>query len=223
MVTSCVRVATCRLNVVKARQWNYRMNKRVGIYAGAFDPVHSGHIGFALQALNAGRLDEVYFVPERAPRGKDGITHYAHRIGMLRQALRPYPKLKVLDLPDRQFSVGSTLPRLTKRFPHAQLSFVMGSDVIESLPRWPKVAQLLEQCELVIGVRAGVSKLELLETLEALLIFPPMVTLIDSKQPHLSSGAIRRALRLNLPVHGLLTSVFRYARTQWLYVSVSSD
>jgi nicotinate-nucleotide adenylyltransferase len=195
--------------------------RRLGIYAGAFDPVHSGHIGFALQALKAGRLDEIYFVPEQSPRGKVGITHYAHRISMLRQALKPYPNLKVLDLPERRFTIRTTLPRLTKLFPDAQLSVLLGSDIAVQLPKWPGIEQLLEQCELVIGMRKTESKLGLLENLDQLSPFPSMVTLVDSNAPHLSSSRIRQALRHNLPVHGLLASVTRYAKKQWLYVSLS--
>jgi len=195
--------------------------KRIGTYAGTFDPVHSGHIGFALQALQAAWLDEVYFMPERLPRGKDGITHYGHRVGMLRQALKPYPNLHVLDLPDRRFTVGGTMPRLVNRFPEDQLCLLVGSDVIKNLGQWPKVDQLLEQCELIIGLRAGQQKLEVFEMLEALPLFPPMVTLVDSRAPHLTSRVIREALRYNRPVRGLLASVWRYAHAQWLYVSLS--
>lgn len=204
-----------KLHVLRARPL------RVGIYAGTFDPVHSGHIGFALQALKAGRLDEVYFVPERHPRGKVGITHYAHRISMLKQALKPHPNLHVLDLPDSQFTPSTTLPRLTALFPDAQLSLLMGSDVVQGLAQWPKVTQLLEQCELVVGLRVPQLKLELLEVLEELPIFPPMVTLVNSQAPQLSSRDIRSALQHNQPAHGLLSSVFRYASAQWLYASFS--
>jgi nicotinate-nucleotide adenylyltransferase len=224
MATLCARVAIYQPNVAKARRWTCLMTeRRIGIYAGAFDPVHSGHIGFALQALKAGRLDEIYFMPERVPRGKTGITHYAHRVGMLRQALKPHPNLKILDLPEQYFTIRVTLPRLTKLFPDDQLSLLMGSDVAEHLSTWPSIEKLLEQCELVIGMRKSQSKLTLLETLEQLPTFPQMVTLIDSNAPHLSSSRIRQALRNNLPVRGLLTSVLRYAHAEWLYASIPTD
>jgi len=40
---------------------------RVGIYSGGFDPVHAGHIVFALKAQKVAGLSQIYFVPERRP------------------------------------------------------------------------------------------------------------------------------------------------------------
>ena len=48
---------------------------RIGIYAGTFDPVHAGHVAFALQSLEAAKLDRVYFLPERRPRGKRQVKN----------------------------------------------------------------------------------------------------------------------------------------------------
>ena len=78
---------------------------KVGIFSGTFDPVHAGHIAFALEAMESAGLDKVYFLPESMPRRKSGVTHYAHRLAMLELALKPYNKLSILELPDKQFSV----------------------------------------------------------------------------------------------------------------------
>lgn len=40
---------------------------RIGIYSGSFNPVHAGHIAFALQALESANLKTIYFLPERRP------------------------------------------------------------------------------------------------------------------------------------------------------------
>lgn len=197
--------------------------RRVGIFAGTFDPVHAGHIGFALQALRAGRLDMVYFVPERRPRRKSSVTHYAHRLAMLKQALKPYPRLRILELPDRQFTVHNSLPRLRQQLPNANLALLIGSDVAMSLKDWPHIEQLLDSCELVIAARGTDQKLAILNLLEQLPIFPLAVTLIGSAAPDMSSSFMRSALRRNLHTHGLLSSVRRYARSEWLYASVSSE
>jgi nicotinate-nucleotide adenylyltransferase len=71
-------------------------NNRIGIYSGTFDPVHSGHISFALQSLKAAKLDKVYFLPERRPRNKQQVEHFGHRVAMLKRAIKPYPEFNVL-------------------------------------------------------------------------------------------------------------------------------
>ncbi|MEI9913739.1 MAG: adenylyltransferase/cytidyltransferase family protein [Candidatus Saccharibacteria bacterium] len=40
--------------------------RKIGIYAGSFDPIHLGHITFALQAIEQAGLDKVYFLPEES-------------------------------------------------------------------------------------------------------------------------------------------------------------
>jgi len=100
---------------------------RVGIYPGTFDPVHVGHIAFALQAMKSAKLDYLYFLPERSPRRKTDITHYGHRVAMLRRAIRPHVQFGLLDLPTKQFSVLKTLPELRKHVgQEATVVFVVG-------------------------------------------------------------------------------------------------
>jgi nicotinic acid mononucleotide adenylyltransferase len=71
---------------------------RIGIYAGTFDPVHAGHVSFALHAMTVAQLDEVYFLPERLPRYKPGAAHFAHRVAMLKRAVKPHPDLQIIEL-----------------------------------------------------------------------------------------------------------------------------
>src|SRR4051812_33685276 len=126
---------------------------RIGIYAGTFDPVHAGHVTFALQAMEAAGLDKVYFLPERRPRNKQHVEHFGHRVAMLKRAAQPHPQFEVLELVDVSFSVERTLPKLRQQFADDELVFLFGSDVVVSLQSWPKSELLLKDNELVIGLR----------------------------------------------------------------------
>lgn len=198
------------------------MTKRIGIYAGAFDPVHSGHIAFALQAAKAAKLDLVVFMPERRPRYKPDVTHFGHRTAMIARAVQPHAKLALLELPDMYFSFKKTLPKLRKEFKDAQLAMLMGSDVVASLKNWPGAEQLLEQSELVIGLREGQRAETIMEELE-IFDLAPKVTIIKSLEPGISSGKIRQALRQDSSSAGLLDSVRGYARNHWLYTSLEKS
>jgi nicotinate-nucleotide adenylyltransferase len=195
---------------------------RIGIYAGTFDPVHSGHVAFALQALQAAKLDEVYFLPERQPRAKRQVEHFGHRVGMLERALRPHPRLHVLEMVDVNFSVRRTLPRLRQRFPEVRLVFLFGSDVVPGMAAWPHAGRLLEDTELVIAVRSRDNREELRKLIEAWPQPPEAVTIFDSYAPSVSSRLVREALRRgDQDVPGLLSSVERYSDRHWLYVSLA--
>lgn len=165
--------------------------KRIGIYSGTFDPVHAGHVSFAVQALEAGKLDAVYFLPERRPRDKTGSEHFGHRTAMLVRATRPHRRLHVLELEDVSFSVATTLPRLRKRFPKAQLVLLVGSDVAQYLPTWPNADQLLQQVELLVGVRAADNLTVVQEMIGRWPVQPQAVTIVESFAATVSSRSIR--------------------------------
>jgi nicotinate-nucleotide adenylyltransferase len=195
--------------------------KRVGIYAGTFNPVHAGHITFALQALLAAQLDMIHFLPERRPRDKQHVEHFAHRVAMLKRALAPHPQFEILELVDVSFSVERTLPFLRQQFPDSELVFLFGSDVVAGLPNWPNVHRLLESAELVIGLRENDDHDATQRIIEDWPTQPKLLTMFPSYAPHVSSVRVRDALRQRQPVSGLLTSVERYSDHNWLYVSLA--
>lgn len=195
-------------------------NKRIGIYAGTFDPVHAGHITFALQAVAAAGLDMVYFLPERRPRAKQQVEHFAHRVAMVKQAAMPHPQFGVLELVDMNFSIGRTLPKLRQQFEDAELVFLFGSDVVTGIPDWPNAATLLEE-EFVIGVRSQQKREDIKKAVDGWDPQPRAVTIFDSYAPDISSGQVRDALRAGKQAAGTLKSVERYSDHHWLYVSLN--
>jgi len=194
------------------------MIKRVGIYAGTFDPVHAGHVTFALQAREAAHLDMVYFMPEREPRRKVGVELYGHRYAMLERAVRPHTHLAVLDTTDKYFSVTRTLPRLQQLFPNSEIVLLLGSDVAQFLPQWQHVDTLVKNASFCIGIRAGADRTVIEQIFSQLGLPPERLTLIDSFAADVTSSGIRDALRSRRTVRGLLTSVYKYAQKEWLYL-----
>ncbi len=127
---------------------------KIGIFAGTFDPVHHGHIAFALAAAEHEQLEKVILLPERHPRNKVGITPFDDRLAMLELAARDYRNVEVLALPEDRFSVARTLPELHRRY-GAQLVLLIGSDVVPSLARWNDLAVLLSSVEFLVALRHG--------------------------------------------------------------------
>jgi nicotinate-nucleotide adenylyltransferase len=196
-------------------------SKRIGIYAGTFDPVHAGHVSFALQAIAAAKLDRVYFLPERRPRDKQHVEHFGHRVAMLNRAAAPHPQFGVLELVDVSFSVKRTLAWLERAVAGDQLVFLFGSDVVPGLAAWPQADRLLAGSELVIGLRHQHDRAGIHKIIEAWPVQPLAVTMFASHAPDVSSGLVREALRTHRSTRGLLTSVERYSDHHWLYVSLA--
>src|SRR5690349_21472123 len=118
----------------------------VGVYAGTFDPVHAGHLSFALDAQRQLDLDTVYFLPERLPRNKPWVEHYGHRVAMLRRAIKPHSTLALLELVDKQFTLNRTLPQLKRQFHNVNIVLLMGSDAFVNVPLWQDEHEYLKDC-----------------------------------------------------------------------------
>lgn len=132
------------------------MSRNIGIYSGTFDPIHPGHIAFAEEAMRACELDEVVFLPEQNPRGKDGVTDMVHRVALIERATAAIAGLRVVQLASEQFTVQQTLPELRQAFKGSHMTFLVGSDVARTfLYRWEGLDVLLREAALAIGLRSS--------------------------------------------------------------------
>ena len=195
---------------------------RIGIYSGTFNPVHAGHVAFALQAAEEANLDRLYFLPERRPRHKKHVEHYGHRVAMLRRALAPHPKLDVLETDDVSFTVRRTHHRLQLQFEGAQLVYLVGSDVVRHLGSWENSELLLSSSEIVVGIRANDSTASVEPFLATLPVVPRDMHILQSTAAEVSSQRVREGLRERRYVAGLLSSVAHYSNNNWLYISLST-
>jgi len=193
--------------------------RKVGIYSGSFDPIHLGHITFALQAIEQAGLDKVYFLPERAPQGKFIYEHFGHRVAMIKTSIKPHSKLALLELDNKTFSVNKTLPALERIFKNSKLVFLFGSDKVAGLMDWPNASRLFDSSEIVIGLREGSSAKSIEIDCKD---WPKQPTkVIESYNPTLLSTEIRQSLQSGQAAKGLAKSVATYIRQNWLYISIS--
>lgn len=195
---------------------------RIGIFSGSFDPVHKGHIAFAKAAMEDANLDTVYFLPETLPRHKPGISHIGHRVAMLKLATRGQARLKVLDMPDKRFSVATTLPRLLHKFKGDTLLLVLGSDVVMHLPQWAMAEELLRHMGLIVAIRADSEVGSVMEVITSMPRPLKELHIIASQEPALASKRVREQLRHSKSSPAVLPSVNSYAKKHWLYDSITT-
>jgi nicotinate-nucleotide adenylyltransferase len=189
------------------------MMKKVGILAGTFDPVHQGHIAFALAAASVAGLEKIVFLPEAKPRRKHQTTSIKHRLAMLELALKPYKQLEVLNLNQEQFTVADTLPKIEKRFPGSELYLLVGSDVLPSLKKWPNIDKLVDKVKIISGQRlVNKPKPKSADTIN-----------IYTNFADLSSSAIRAKLPKVKTPHGITRTVADYIAKNKLYAGVSAS
>lgn len=188
---------------------------RIGIYSGSFDPVHVGHIVFALKAQKVAGLEEIYFVPERRPLIGAEPEHYVHRSVMLKHALKPYRQFKIFDLPDARLT-SKSLSRVIETMSAADFSLLTTAS--ELLWHEGELPALYQKMHLVVAVTSHAQMAEVLTRISSSDHLFGNITFIDIGTDHVSSTAIRQSIRSGKPVRGILPSVWRYARKQWLYL-----
>lgn len=134
---------------------------------------------------------------------------------MLKSALKPYKQFDVFDLPDARLTSRS-LTRVIEALPQANFSLLTTAS--ELLWHEGELPNLYHKLHLVIAVTSHAQMAEVLARLTSDKELYGNLTFIDIGTDHISSTAIRQSIRMGKPVRGILPSVWRYARRQWLYL-----
>lgn len=195
------------------------MHRHIGIYAGAFDPVHQGLIAFARETKDFFGLDSVAFLPEALPYHKPQITDVQHRIALLQHELAAYPGLCVAQLRTPRFTVQAALPEIYARFGSSGLVFLFGSDVVPSFVHWPGIGLLLKNHVFAIGLRAQDTEADVAKVfaaLEAEYRIPARWVALRTSNHAASSSAVRAQ---DDGFVGMSAAARQYIHDQGLYVS----
>lgn len=133
---------------------------RIGIMGGTFNPIHLGHLIAAEQAREGMLLQEVWFMPSNIPPHKEPETGAAaeQRLEMVRRAITGHPHFRVNDLELRlggkSYSVN-TVAELRKRHPDHEFYFIIGGDMVQYLPNWYRIEEMVRQVFFIGLQRAG--------------------------------------------------------------------
>ncbi|WP_042345770.1 nicotinate-nucleotide adenylyltransferase [Bacillus massiliigorillae] len=186
--------------------------KKVGILGGTFDPPHIGHVIVANEILTALELDEIRFMPNHTPPHKEktqGVSN-EDRVEMLRLSIKDNPKFTLelieLDSPGASYTFY-TMEKLKEKEPDTAFYFIIGADMIEYLPKWHRIDELVGLVQFV-----GVQR-------------PPFTTnttypieLIDAPLIYLSSSIIRKKVKNGVSIKYLVApAVEEYIEENSLY------
>jgi nicotinate-nucleotide adenylyltransferase len=137
----------------------------IGIFGGAFDPVHNGHLFVAEAVREACGLARVLFVPTRHGHHRGApLASAAARADMIRLAIAANTAFAFDDSDLADNATGFTadlLPRLALRYPAEALTFIVGGDSLVH-SRWERLEAILDQLsEFVVAPRGEVTQAEL--------------------------------------------------------------
>jgi nicotinate-nucleotide adenylyltransferase len=193
------------------------LQKRIAILGGTFDPIHYAHLRMAEVVKDEGSLDEVWFMPAKVPPHKQDkeISMGEDRIAMLRLAIDsiPYFKLSLIEFEREGPSYTvDTVRELTNRYPHNTFFFIIGADMVEYLPHWHQIKELMKLVTFIAVDRPGWNLKNLTPEIAE------EVVMVDMLPSYTSSTRIRKRKKERKSIRFLVPEeVYRYIEEKRLY------
>jgi nicotinate-nucleotide adenylyltransferase len=199
------------------------MARRIGIWGGAFDPVHIGHLILAQEAVDACELDHLIWIPTGDPAHKAGPRASAvDRSEMVSLAIQGHPKFSLstaeLDRPGKSYT-SATLETVKASYNEpVQLVLLIGADNALDFQNWYQPERVLDAAEVVVLGRSGSPT----EKVEA--TYRDRMHFLKSPLFEVSSTSIRKRLRCGSSIRYLVPDIVRnYIERRSLYSGDRSD
>ena len=192
--------------------------RRLGVYGGTFDPVHTGHLVIARGVVEHCALDRLLFVPSARPPHKQGhaIAPPDDRYRMAELAARHDPRLEVSDIeinrPGLSYTVD-TLEELQRIYgASSRLYLVIGADSLLEIDTWHAPDRVFDLATVVTVPRPG-------KDLTGVgLRWRDRVVTVHLPEIDISSTDIRRRAGKRLPIaHLVPEEVAGYIEERGLY------
>jgi len=188
--------------------------KKIGILGGTFNPPHIGHLIVANEVKQSLGLDEVRLMPTAVPPHKTapGDAAAEQRLQMVELAVMAVNDLTVSAFEVERGGISytfDTIQQFAEIEPESVFYFIIGGDMIDLLPKWHRIEELVTLVNFVGVGRQGTI---------GITDFP--IIMVDIPQIELSSTLIRQRISENGTVQLLIPPVVEdFIRKEGLYGS----
>ncbi|WP_153733012.1 nicotinate-nucleotide adenylyltransferase [Sporosarcina obsidiansis] len=192
--------------------------KRIGILGGTFNPPHIGHLLIANEVRYACDLEEVWLMPAAIPPHKvaAGDATAEQRLRMVKLAVADIEGLSVSSFEMERGGISytyDTMTQLVNDEPRHEFYFIIGGDMIDMLPNWYRIDELIKIIKFIGVKRPGAVNTSDLP-----------VEMVETPQLDLSSTLIRQRFLEGGTVQLLIPpAVEAYIREERLYGSSTSS
>jgi nicotinate-nucleotide adenylyltransferase len=129
-----------------------------GLLGGSFNPAHRGHRAISLFAIEALRLDELWWLvsPGNPMKSAEGMAPFAARFASARHQARR-SRITATDIETRlgtRYTVD-TVRALVKRYPKRRFIWIMGADNIAQFHLWRDWRKLARSVTIAVVARPG--------------------------------------------------------------------
>lgn len=196
---------------------------KIGVFGGAFNPVHNGHLHLAECYVDALGFDKILFVPTSVSPHKSSahLISGEDRINMLNLAIAGNDKFEMCDIEFKRMGKSytyDTICELKKLYPDDEMFLLVGSDQYLYFQNWYKADEILNAVTLCTACRED-DELKKLERFKQ--TYPNMKNSIISSfnAVVVSSSQIRYNVLNSKSISNLVPKkVEQYIREHKLYV-----
>lgn len=129
---------------------------KTGIFGGAFNPVHNGHLALAEQYKKTLSLDRIIFIPTANPphKSSDGLLDGKHRINMIELCVGENELVSDMEfMRDGKSYTYLTIFELKEKYPDDEFFLIVGADQFFYFEKWYKFEEILSACTVVTAAR----------------------------------------------------------------------
>ena len=135
-------------------------NKLIGLYGGAFDPVHKAHISIAKNCIKIIGLKKIIFIPTGNSPNNKIMSAHNHRLEMLNivctESSFEFSDFEINEyLKQKRISYTINTINFFKHRSDSTLLFILGTDAFSTINSWYKWNDILNYCHLVLIERSG--------------------------------------------------------------------
>jgi nicotinate-nucleotide adenylyltransferase len=141
--------------------------RRIALFGGSFDPIHSGHLVVARAADRRFNFDEMHFIPASRPphKLKQHLAPFPHRFAMVSLACADHPHFVPSlaeageDFSGTQLHYSVDTVRYFRHVYHGhgdRVFFIIGADAFLDIPMWKEYETLLGLCDFIVANRPGI-------------------------------------------------------------------
>ncbi|WP_265235042.1 nicotinate (nicotinamide) nucleotide adenylyltransferase [Lyngbya sp. CCAP 1446/10] len=134
--------------------------EKVAILGGTFDPVHCGHLLMAETAVSQFGIDRVIWAIDHTPRHKSHsvLASFDQRREMVALATAGRSDFAFLPVDTNASGTSAidTLLYLQNLATEAQRYWIIGADALQTLPKWPRCAEIAGLCDWLVAGRESV-------------------------------------------------------------------
>lgn len=197
---------------------------RVGIFGGAFNPIHNGHLHLISCFKKELSLDKIVLIPTSVPPHKTStnLAPAQDRLNMLRLAVGNDSSIDISDIEFKRAGKSytyDTLKQLRTVYPNDSLYLIVGADQFFDFKTWYRASDILKDVTVCTAARQSGDEKQRLVNFKNSDDELKNCIICDFDAVVVSSSEVRQKIKDGQSVDALIPlAVEKYIRDNNLYV-----